>query len=70
MSKIKRIPEKEKETEVVDYEKLRVDVLKSLADGRNIDCKQNKEEIIKDIEENAGTQFDPIFAKEFVKLMK
>mgnify|MGYP000482405320 FL=1 len=47
MSKIKRIPEKEKETEVVDYEKLRVDVLKSLADGRNIDCKQNKEEIIK-----------------------
>jgi hypothetical protein len=45
MSKIKRIPEES--IDQVDYEKLRVDVLKMLADGRNIDCKQTKEEIIK-----------------------
>lgn len=45
MSKIKRIPQNEDDP--VDYEKLRVDVLKNLADGRNIECKQTKEEIIK-----------------------
>jgi hypothetical protein len=45
MSKIKKIPVKEDDP--VDYEKLRVDVLKMLIDGRNIDCKQTKEEIIK-----------------------
>jgi hypothetical protein len=32
---------------VVDYDKLRLDVLKSLIDGRDIECKQTKEEIIK-----------------------
>lgn len=45
MSKIKRIPQNE--DVLIDYEKLRVDVLKNLVDGRNIDCKQTKEEIIK-----------------------
>ena len=45
MSKIKKIPEES--IDQVDYEKLRVDVLKMLIDGRNIDCKQTKEEIIK-----------------------
>ena len=31
----------------IDYEKLRLDVLKNLADDRDITCKQTKEEIIK-----------------------
>jgi hypothetical protein len=36
-----------KEENLVDYEKLRLDVLKSLVDGRNIDCKNTKDEMIK-----------------------
>ena len=34
-------------TDEVEYEKLRLDVLKSLIDSRGIDCKNTKEEMIK-----------------------
>lgn len=33
--------------ESIDYEKLRLDVLKNLVDSRNIECKQTKDEMIK-----------------------
>jgi hypothetical protein len=36
-----------KEENLIDYEKLRLDVLKSLVDGRNIECKNTKDEMIK-----------------------
>lgn len=36
-----------KEENVIEYEKLRPDVLKGLIDGRNIECKNTKDDIIK-----------------------
>jgi len=36
-----------KSSEPIDYDKLRLDVLKGLIDGRDIECKQTKEEMIK-----------------------
>ena len=36
-----------KSSEPIDYDKLRLDVLKSLVESRNIDCKQTKEEMVK-----------------------
>jgi hypothetical protein len=36
-----------KEENVIDYEKLRLDVLKGLVDSRNIECKNTKDEMIK-----------------------
>ena len=59
MSKIKRIPENNDDP--VDYEKLRVDVLKLLIDGRNIECKQTKEEIIKHLKlDDEGKYIRPV----------
>lgn len=46
MSKIKKI-QREEDIENIDYEKLRLDVLKTLVETRNIECKQTKEEMIK-----------------------
>lgn len=36
-----------KSSEPIDYDKLKLDVLKGLIDGRDIECKQTKEEMIK-----------------------
>jgi hypothetical protein len=36
-----------KEGNNVDYEKLRLDILKGLVDSRNIECKNTKDEMIK-----------------------
>ena len=33
--------------EPIDYERLRLDVLKGLVESRNIECKQTKEEMVK-----------------------
>lgn len=35
--------------ELIDYDKLRLDVLKLLVDGRGIECKNTKEEMIKNL---------------------
>jgi hypothetical protein len=37
----------DKSSESIDYNKLRLDILKDLIDGRGIECKQTKEEMIK-----------------------
>jgi hypothetical protein len=37
----------DKSSESIDYNKLRLDVLKDLIEGRGIECKQTKEEMIK-----------------------
>jgi len=36
-----------KSLEPIDYDKLRLDILKGLIDGRDIICKQTKEEMVK-----------------------
>lgn len=47
--------------EPIDYEKLRLDVLKTLIDGRNIECKQNKDEMVKHLQmDDQGKYFRPI----------
>ncbi len=43
----KQIANSLKSDEPIDYNKLRLDVLKNLVDTRNIECKQTKEEMIK-----------------------
>ncbi len=60
MSKIKRLPVQESD-ESLDYEKLRLDVLKSLVDGRNIECKQTKDEMIKHLKlDDEGKYIRPV----------
>lgn len=60
MGKIKRI-ERAEDTENIDYEKLRLDVLKGLVDGRNIECKQTKEEMIKHLKmDDEGKYIRPV----------
>ncbi len=43
----KQIADSLKSDEPIDYNKLRLDVLKNLIDTRNIECKHTKEEMIK-----------------------
>jgi hypothetical protein len=60
MSKIKRLPIQESD-EPIEYEKLRLDVLKSLVDGRNIECKQTKDEMIKHLKlDDEGKYIRPV----------
>ncbi len=60
MSKIKRIPVQESD-EPIEYEKLRLDVLKSLVDGRNIECKHTKDEMIKHLKlDDDGKYIRPV----------
>jgi hypothetical protein len=50
-----------KSSEPIDYDKLRLDVLKGLIDGRDIECKQTKEEIIKHLKmDDEGNYIRPI----------
>lgn len=60
MSKIRKI-QREEDIENVDYEKLRLDVLKGLVDSRNIECKQTKEEMIKHLKmDDEGKYIRPV----------
>ncbi len=60
MSKIKKIQRVEEVGEI-EYEKLRLDVLKGLIESRNIECKQTKEEIIKHLKlDDEGKYIRPI----------
>jgi len=60
MSKIKRLPIQESD-EPIEYEKLRLDVLKTLVDGRNIECKQTKDEMIKHLKlDDEGKYIRPV----------
>ncbi len=50
-----------KSDEPIDYEKLRLDVLKTLVESRNIECKQTKESMIKTlILDDEGKYIRPI----------
>ena len=50
-----------KSSEPIDYDKLRLDVLKGLLDSRDIECKQTKEEIIKHLRmDDEGKYIRPI----------
>jgi hypothetical protein len=45
----------------IDYEKLRIDVLKTLVDSRNIECKQTKDSMIKHLKmDDEGKYVRPI----------
>ena len=63
MSKIskKDIQKTVNSNESIDYEKLRLDVLKGLIEIRNIECKQTKEEMVKYLKmEDQGKYFRPV----------
>ena len=63
MSKIskKDIQKTVNSNEPIDYEKLRLDVLKGLIEIRNIECKQTKEEMVKYLKmEDQGKYFRPV----------
>jgi hypothetical protein len=61
MSKIKKINRVEESDTQIDYDKLRLDVLKSLADGRGIECKPTKDEIIKNLKlDDEGKYIRPV----------
>ena len=60
MSKIRKI-QREEDIENIDYEKLRLDILKTLVETRNIECKQTKEEMIKHLKmDDEGKYIRPV----------
>jgi len=56
-----------KDVDSIDYEKLRLDVLKGLSESRNIDCKNNKEDIIKHLKlDDEGKYIRPVTYEKYL----